>query len=103
MIDEDEKFFNDLEAYRQEDENDELELLNAIATRVQELLDTDKGLLLSHMYRLDIEERKIAAALENQGDEPIALVLARLIFQRQKDRLATKKKYRQPPITGWEY
>lgn len=103
MIQEDEELFNDLEAYRQEDELHESELLNAIARRVQELLDTDKGLLLSYMYRLDIEERKIADALENQGDEPIALVLAKLIFQRQKDRLATKKKYRQPPISGWEY
>jgi hypothetical protein len=103
MIQEDHEIFNDLEAFGQQDEMQETELLNAIAIRVQELLNTDKGLLLSYMYRLDIAERKIAEALENQGDESIAHVLAKLILQRQKDRLATKKKYKQPPITGWEY
>jgi hypothetical protein len=61
-------------------------------------------LLMSYLYRLDVLEVKINAVLS-----PIAIVspiegLARLILERQKERIATKQKYKSdPPIPGWEF
>lgn len=82
----------------------EAELLRHITERVEYFLQTDRGLLLSYMYRLDIEEREIEKALREQEDEPVAVTLARLIWQRQLKRVETKKKYGSPPpIKGWEY
>lgn len=82
----------------------EAELLRHITERVEYFLQTDRGLLLSYMYRLDIEEREIEKALREQEDEPVAVTLARLIWQRQLKRVETKKKYGSPPpIEGWEY
>ena len=77
--------------------------LEMIAERVQWFLDNDKDLLLSYMYRLDIDEYKINNALTPMHAEPAYILLAQLIFERQKQRIATKKAYKVDPIEGWEY
>lgn len=79
-------------------------LLEHITARVSYFLDVDKSLLLSYMYRLDVEEKDIVRALEAQEDKTLAETLAALILDRQKKRVETKKKYGSPPpIEGWEY
>jgi hypothetical protein len=53
---------------------------------------------------LDVLEVKINAVLA--PDSPIAPIegLSGLILERQKERIATKKKYKSdPPIPGWEF
>lgn len=86
------------------DEDNEESLLRHITERVEYFLQYDRGLLLSYMYRLDIEEKNIVKALENQEDKSVAETLAALILERQKKRVETKKKYGQSgPIEGWEY
>ncbi|MBK6363564.1 MAG: hypothetical protein IPL63_15530 [Saprospiraceae bacterium] len=95
--------YRELSLPQQESENEE-ELLKHIMDRVEYFLHHDKGLLLSYMYRLDIDERIIEKAILEQEDDPIAYTLAKLILDRQKKRVETKKKYGQPPpIEGWEY
>lgn len=81
----------------------EVELLDAIRIRVAKLLDTDAELLMSYLYRLDILEEKIQAVLAKNS--PVAPVegLALLILERQKERVRTKKLYRQAPIEGWDW
>ena len=61
--------------------------LEMIAERVQWFLDNDKDLLLSYMYRLDIDEYKINNALTPMHAEPAYILLAQLIFERQKQRI----------------
>lgn len=79
-------------------------LLEHITDRVSYFLEIDKSLLLSYMYRLDVEEKDIVRALEEQEDKTLAETLAGLILDRQKKRVETKKKYGSPPpIEGWEY
>ena len=82
----------------------ESDLYNAIKERVAYLLETSPELLMSSLYRLDVLEVKITAVLA--PDSPVAPIegLARLILDRQKERIATKKKYKSdPPIPGWEF
>jgi hypothetical protein len=74
-----------------------------ILSRVNELLDHDIDLLLSHLYRLDVEEFKIRNALSLNAVLPANEGIARLILERQKKRWAYKKKYKQKPIEGWEF
>jgi hypothetical protein len=95
--------YNELNLTKSSSES-EAELLRHITDRVEYFLQHDRGLLLSYMYRLDIEERDIEKALREQEDEPVAETLARLIWSRQLKRVETKKKYGSPPpIEGWEY
>lgn len=82
----------------------ERDLFHAIRSRVEYLLETNPELLMSSLYRLDVLEFKIKAVLS--PDSPVAPIegLSRLILERQKERIATKQKYKSdPPIPGWEF
>lgn len=78
-------------------------MLLLIENRVTELMTQSPDLLFSYLYRLDIQEVKIKEALAHEKDAP-NLALSKLILDRQRQRIASKKKYKQdPPIEGWEY
>ncbi len=79
------------------------EWLELIGDRVQWFLDNDKDLLLSYLYRLDIDESKINEALTPLSNEPAHQLLARIILDRQKQRLSTKNQYKVQQIEGWEF
>jgi len=78
------------------------EMLKHIADRVEQMLKGDPDLLMSYLYRLDVEEKKINHALET-AITPAHVTFANLIWERQKQRIETKKKYKQDPIEGWEF
>lgn len=94
--------YNDLNIENKSELN-EAELLEMITDRVSWLLENDKDLLLSYLYRLDIEEDKINQTLVPFGDDAPAVALAKLILERQKQRMASKLKYKVQPIDGWEF
>jgi hypothetical protein len=71
---------------------DEPALLELFAKRVEEMLKGDIDLLLSSLYRLDVEEYKIQRALRST-DVPAARGIAQLIIDRQKEKIITRKKY----------
>lgn len=83
-------------------EADEQELLNAIIDRVAWMLRCDKDLLMSYLYRLDVLEHKINTALMPGSPMSAEEALGRLILERQKERVETRKKYKSEPIEGWE-
>ena len=82
----------------------ERDLYQAIRERVTYMLETNPELLMSYLNRLHVLEVKINAVLA--PDSPVAPIegLSRLILERQKARIASKKKYKSdPPIPGWEF
>jgi hypothetical protein len=82
----------------------ESDLFKAIRDRVEYLLEKNPELLMSYLYRLDVLEVKINAVLSPNAIVPPIEGLARLILERQKERIATKQKYKSdPPIPGWEF
>ena len=80
---------------------DRLQLLKAIESRVEYLLEREPGLLFSYLYRLDVSEQEIKRVL-NIGINPIGNI-ALLIYNRQIRRIETKLKIEQKPIEGWEW
>jgi hypothetical protein len=93
---------NDLHLQNRQEMQDE-EWMELISERVMWFLENDKDLLLSYLYRLDIDESKIEHALLPEHADPPHIMLARMILDRQKKRIATKIKYKVEPIEGWEY
>jgi hypothetical protein len=77
---------------------DEAALLALIAGRVAELLEHQPEYLMSLLYRLDVLEEKIAPVMRGHGEEPIPLALARLILERQKQRLETRRTVKPHPM-----
>lgn len=71
---------------------DEKMLQDALQKKIAEMLDHEIDLLMSTLYRLDIIEEKIQFVLKNPLI-PNDLGLAKLIIERQKEKLVTKEKY----------
>ena len=78
------------------------EFLNAVAVRVAELMESNMELFFNHLYRMDIDERKVHYILNSDSEESVYILIAKIIIDRQKKRLETKRKYKQDKIDGWD-
>ena len=76
----------------------EEELFHLLSNEVAYMIEHRLDFLFSLMYRLDIKEQSIRKALAPDAPEIANVGLARLILQRQKDRIFTKIKYKQAPL-----
>jgi hypothetical protein len=74
-----------------EDRMSDEDMIHILAEKVQAYLDVNINLLMSYLYRLDVLEKDIKKALDNSSEEAGHYALARLIWDRQKKRIETKK------------
>ncbi|MBL7794237.1 MAG: hypothetical protein JNK77_18040 [Saprospiraceae bacterium] len=81
-----------------EDLVSEAQLLEMLSERIADLIEHRMEFLLSLMYRLDVNERKVHAALSPLAPEPPHIGIARLVVERQKQRAFTKRYYQQQPL-----
>lgn len=84
----------------------EEELLAVLAGRIAEMLERRPEYLMSMLYRLDVLEEKIHPVMRPDAPEPANWGLARLVLERQKQRIETKKTVRPKPLEGlegWEW
>ncbi len=84
----------DLEWEDSAEVHSEEELVELLSRHVAFLLDRRTEYLFSVMYRLDVSEKKVRKALDGGMAEAPAYALARLLVERQKQRLATRRAYR---------
>ena len=76
-------------------------LLESLSDRIAHLLMYEMESFMTLMYRMDVSEKKVATALSpNQAEAP-NVALAKLVIERQMERMATKKKYKQAPLNDW--
>ena len=75
---------------RPQDILNEEQLLKEVADRVADLMANQMEFLLGMLYRLDVLEEKIKVALSPKNTEAPHIALARLIVDRQKQRLKSK-------------
>lgn len=80
----------------------EEELLMVLTARISEMLERQPEYLLSLLYRLDVLEPKINQALHPAAPEMPALGLARLVLERQQQRIFTKKTVKPIPLEGMD-
>lgn len=84
------------------DQGDEQEaVVKFMAQRIEEMMSGDFEALMSMMYRLDVAESKIREALAPGNPENPATGLAKLIIERQKQRMETREKYRHNDSSDW--
>ena len=79
------------------------QLLRAIEQRVAELIDREPALLLSYLYRLDVEERKVRELMNSPHVDNKIRKISELILARQLKRVETKRNLKQDPIDGWDW
>lgn len=76
----------------------EEQLLAVLAERIADMLEHRPEYLFSLLYRLDVLEEKIRPVLRPGAPEPVNWGLARLVLERQKQRLETKRSVRPEPL-----
>lgn len=64
---------------------------------VQHLLANDFSGLVQVLYRLDVDEGKIRASLANQPHADAAELIAKLLLERQLQKLAFRQNLQTPP------
>lgn len=85
----------DFELVAPEEELTEEEFFDFLADHIAYLIEHKLEYLMSLMYRLDINEAKVHFALSPMAAEPANIGIARLVMERQKQRVATKQYYKQ--------
>jgi hypothetical protein len=79
------------------------ELIDALADRIGEMLYENPDFLMSMLYRLDIREDKLKMAISPDSTELPQFQIAKLIVERQVERMVTREKYSKPPSEFDEY
>jgi hypothetical protein len=69
-------------------------ILQLLADRVVTYLEKGPDAFYRLMYRIDVSEKKLNAVL---GDEHVADKIARLIYDRQLQKIQSRKQYKSPP------
>jgi hypothetical protein len=81
----------------------EQEILDYLAEAIAYMIEHKMDFLLSLLYRLDVSEQKIAFALMPGNSEPANIALAKLVWERQKQRVATKHAYPVQNPLNWSW
>ena len=79
------------------------EMIAYLADAIAYLIEHKMDFLMSLLYRLDVSESKIEHAMFPGNPEPANIALARAVWQRQKERIATKKAFSEQNPTKWDW
>ena len=74
----------------QQDALDEAALVALLSHRGGDMMANEMEYLMGMLYRLDVQEAKTKAALSASNPEAAHITIAKLIIERQKQRLKTK-------------
>jgi hypothetical protein len=80
-------------ATNEEAPSSEEEFFQFLCDRIAYMIEHNMEYLLSLLYRNDVDEGKIHFALSPHAPEPANVGLARLVLERQRQRVTTKKMY----------
>ncbi len=93
---------NDFQIKQAPPELSEEEFVLYLADYVEYLIEKRMEYLLSMLYRLDVAERKVNAALLPTAQLPPHVGIAQLIVDRQKRRIWTKKNIKSKELESWD-
>ena len=68
---------------------------NKLASVIDDLIANDFGRLVQILYRLDISEKRLKELLAAQQGRDASIVIARLIIEREKQKIESRKNFRQ--------
>ncbi|MBS1946852.1 MAG: hypothetical protein JST47_03720 [Bacteroidetes bacterium] len=69
------------------------ELKRKLAQHINDLINSDFEKLVSLLYRIDINERKLKALLKEHKNEDAGALIAELIIERQLQKIITRAKF----------
>jgi hypothetical protein len=72
---------------------DDEELITAISTYVNQLIQTDFQKLVTLLYRIDVHEEKLKHLLIDHPDEDAGKIIATLIIERTQQKINFKRQF----------
>jgi hypothetical protein len=78
----------------------EHELETQLAEKINSLIQRDFGALVQLLYRVDVPEQKLRRMLDDNNGEDAGRLIARLIIERQWQKIETRRQYRQDSDAG---
>jgi hypothetical protein len=66
-----------------------------LAEKINTLIQDDFGALVQLLYRIDVPEQKLRRMLEANNGEDAGRLIARLIMERQWQKIESRRQYRQ--------
>ena len=78
------------------------ELFEVLSKQIAYLLEYKAEFLFSLLYRMDVKEDKVNAALHPLATEPPHIGLTHLVLDRQRARNLTREQYKQQAIDDLE-
>jgi hypothetical protein len=76
------------------------ELLEKLTARINDLIDRNIDRLLSLLYTIDISEKKLKTLLQANAGEDAGRIIARLIIERQLQKIKTRKEFKPGEASG---
>ena len=76
----------------------EAEFLQKLADAIDYWMQHRMERLMSLCYTLDVDEAGVAQAFHPGASEPANVGLAKLLYERQKERIHTKQTIKSPPV-----
>jgi hypothetical protein len=73
------------------------ELTQQLTHHINHLINTDFEKLIFYLYRIDVHEEKMKQLLQQQQGENAAQLIAKLIIDRQLQKLASKQNFHPSP------
>ena len=74
------------------------ELEQQLTDHINLLINTDFEKLIYYLYRIDVNETKMKQLLQQQGGENAAQLIARLIIDRQLQKIKSRAEHRSNKI-----
>ncbi|HWB93364.1 MAG TPA: hypothetical protein VG605_15995 [Puia sp.] len=66
-----------------------------LAEKINALIQNDFGALVQLLYRIDVSEDKLRRMLADNSGEDAGRLIARLIIERQRQKIENRRKYRR--------
>lgn len=79
----------------------EQEVITYLSETIGYMIEHKLDFLLSLLYRLDISEVKINRVLQPNYPMPANIALAHLVWERQKQRIETKRNIQVQHVDNW--
>jgi hypothetical protein len=73
----------------------ENELESQLAEKINILIQRDFGTLVQLLYRIDVSEKRLRGMLDSDTGEDAGRVIARLIMERQWQKIESRRRFRQ--------
>lgn len=71
----------------------EKDLAVVLSQRINELIKNDMSRLISVLYRIDVDEKKIREMLKENKGTDAGLIIAYLVIDRQKQKIKTRNMF----------